>query len=206
MLQIIEHPLIKHKMTMIRDVNCSTKVFREVTEEISALMVYEITRNLKLRMVSIQTPIAQATGYELDQDIVIIPILRAGLGMVQGIQNLIPSVKIAHIGMYRDPETLIPHVYYAKFPENISQAKVFILDPLLATGGSIATAITHIKSKGVHDISVVSMIGVQEGIQRIKKEHPEITIYLAALDEKLNDHAYIVPGLGDAGDRLFGTK
>lgn len=206
MYQVIEHPLIKHKITMLRDKTCSTKMFREVTDEISALMVYEISRDLKLKEKEIETPIAKTIGYELSQEIVIVPILRAGLGMTQGIQNLIPSLKVAHIGMYRDHDTHIPHVYYAKFPENIKHAKVFILDPLLATGGSVEVAIDKLKEQGATDITVVSIIGVMEGINRIKEKHPEITIYLGSLDDRLNENAYIVPGVGDAGDRLFGTK
>ncbi|MCF7930260.1 MAG: uracil phosphoribosyltransferase [Acholeplasmataceae bacterium] len=206
MYQVIEHPLIKHKITMLRDKTCSTKMFREVTDEISALMVYEISRDLKLKEKEIETPIAKTIGYELSQEIVIVPILRAGLGMTQGIQNLIPSLKVAHIGMYRDHDTHIPHVYYAKFPENIKHAKVFILDPLLATGGSVEVAIDKLKEQGAKDITVVSIIGVMEGINRIKEKHPEIMIYLGSLDERLNENAYIVPGVGDAGDRLFDTK
>jgi uracil phosphoribosyltransferase len=205
-LHVIDHPLIKHKITMIRDLHCGTKQFREIVEEISALMVYEITRTLELTEIEIETPIAKTTGYVLKKPIVIVPILRAGLGMTQGIQHLIPSLKVAHIGMYRDKETLLPQLYYAKFPEGIELSKTFILDPLLATGGSIVEAISQLKKRGVKDITVLSIIGVMEGVNRILSLHPEVEIYLGNLDEKLNDHAYIVPGLGDAGDRLFGTK
>jgi len=204
--QVFNHPLMKHKMTIIRDKNCGTKMFREVIEELTALMVYEISRDLELVEVEIETPIAKATGYQMVKDIVIVPILRAGLGMTQGIQNLIPSVKIAHIGMFRNPDTLLPEIYYAKFPNNIQNAKTYILDPLLATGGSVLAAIELLKAKNVKDISVLSIIGVDAGIQKILNKYPDIQIYLISKDEKLNDHAYIVPGLGDAGDRLFGTK
>jgi uracil phosphoribosyltransferase len=204
--QVFNHPLMKHKMTIIRNKDCGTKMFREVVEELSALMVYEISRELPLQTIDVETPIAKTIGYELAQDIVVVPILRAGLGMTQGIQNLIPSLKIAHVGMYRDPDTLVPHVYYAKFPGNISSAKTFILDPLLATGGSVLKTIEFLKEKGVKDITVLSIIGVMQGVNKILNEHPDVNIYLISLDEKLNDHAYIVPGLGDAGDRLFGTK
>ncbi len=205
-LHVIDHPLIKHKITMIRDQQCGTKQFREIVEEISALMVYEITRTLELSEIEVITPIAKTIGYTLKKPIVIVPILRAGLGMTQGIQHLIPSLKVAHIGMYRDKDTLKPQLYYAKFPEGIEYSKTFILDPLLATGGSIEAAIVQLKKRGVKDITVLSIIGVMEGVNHILSLHPDVEIYLGNLDEKLNDHAYIVPGLGDAGDRLFGTK
>lgn len=203
---VFNHPLIKHKLTMIRDENCGTKMFREIVEEISALMVYEMSRDFELNEINIKTPIASAIGYQLKHDVVIVPILRAGLGMTNGISNLIPSLKIAHVGMYRDPETLEPKVYYKKFPQTIKSAKVIILDPLLATGGSVIKTIDILKEEGVKDIVVLSLIGVKYGLDQIENKHPEIKIYLAALDERLNDHAYIIPGLGDAGDRLFGTK
>jgi uracil phosphoribosyltransferase len=203
---VFNHPLIKHKLTLIRDENCGTKMFREIVEEISALMVYEMSRDFELIEVEVKTPIAKTTGYQLKQDVVIVPILRAGLGMTNGISNLIPSLKIAHVGMYRDPETLEPKVYYKKFPANIKTSKVIILDPLLATGGSINKTIDILKEQGVKDIMVLSIIGVKYGIDQILGKHKDVSIFLAALDERLNDHAYIVPGLGDAGDRLFGTK
>ncbi|MDY0075338.1 MAG: uracil phosphoribosyltransferase [Acholeplasmataceae bacterium] len=204
--QMFNHPLMKHKLTMIRDTDCSSKMFREVVTELSGLMVYEISRELKLVEKEVETPIATTIGYQLKDEIVLVPILRAGLGMVDGIQSLIPSVKIAHIGMFRDPDTLLPTVYYAKFPKEIDQAKVYILDPLLATGGSVLEAIRKLRSAGVKDITVLSLIGVMEGINKILHEEPTVKIYLIQIDDKLNDHAYIVPGLGDAGDRLFGTK
>lgn len=203
---VFNHPLMHHKITMIRDLNCGTKMFREVVEELTGLMVYEISRDLSLNEVEVTTPIAKTKGYMLSQEIVVVPILRAGLGMVSGIQNMIPSIKVAHVGMYRDKETLLPHLYYAKFPEGIETSKVYILDPLLATGGSILATIEILKKKGVKDITVLSIIGVMEGIHKILEQHPDVYIYLIQLDEKLNEHAYIVPGLGDAGDRLFGTK
>jgi uracil phosphoribosyltransferase len=191
---------------MIRDENCGTKMFREIVEEISALMVYEMSRDFELIEVDVKTPIAETTGYQLKQDVVIVPILRAGLGMTNGISNLIPSLKIAHVGMYRDPETLEPKVYYKKFPANIKTSKVIILDPLLATGGSINKTIDILKEQGVKDIMVLSIIGVKYGVDQILSKHKDVSIFLASLDERLNDHAYIFPGLGDAGDRLFGTK
>lgn len=203
---MFNHPLMKHKLTMIRDKDCSSKMFREVVTELSGLMVYEISRELKLVEKEVVTPIATTIGYQLKDEIVLVPILRAGLGMVDGIQSLIPSVKIAHIGMFRNSDTLLPTVYYAKFPKEIDQAKVYILDPLLATGGSVLEAIRKLRSVGVKDITVLSLIGVMEGINKILHEEPAVQIYLIQIDDKLNDHAYIVPGLGDAGDRLFGTK
>lgn len=205
-LHVFKHPLMKHKMSIIRDKDCGTKMFREVVEELSALMVYEISRDFALSSFDIETPIAKTKGFQLKDDIVLVPILRAGLGMTQGIQNLIPSSKVAHVGMYRDPLTLEPKVYYAKYPSNISESKCFILDPLLATGGSVLKTIDYLKEQKVTDITVLSIIGVEQGVQRILGKYPNIDIYLINLDEKLNDHAYIVPGLGDAGDRLFGTK
>ena len=205
-LHVFNHPLMKHKLTIIRDQSCGTKMFREIVEELSALMVYEISRDLSLKEIEIETPMAKTIGYQLIKDIVIVPILRAGLGMTQGIQNLIPSLKIAHVGMYRDPNTLVPQVYYAKFPPNMKDAMTYILDPLLATGGSILKTIEFLKEKGVEEIKVLSLIGVQEGVDKILSKHPDVDIYLISLDHHLNDHAYIIPGLGDAGDRLFGTK
>lgn len=205
-LHVFKHPLMKHKMSIIRDKDCGTKMFREVMEELSALMVYEISRDFELKTKEIETPISKTIGYELAKDIVIVPILRAGLGMTQGIQNLIPSVKVAHVGMYRDHDTLEPNVYYAKYPQNIKDSKCFILDPLLATGGSISKAIEFLIEQNVTDITVLSIIGVQVGVDKILNKYPDIDIYLISLDEKLNENAYIVPGLGDAGDRLFGTK
>ncbi len=205
-LHVFKHPLMKHKMSIIRDKNCGTKMFRDFVEELSALMVYEISRDFELSSFDIETPIAKTKGFQLKDNIVLVPILRAGLGMTQGIQNLIPSSKVAHVGMYRDPQTLEPKVYYAKYPNNISESKCFILDPLLATGGSVLKTIDYLKEQKVSDITVLSIIGVEQGVQRILDKYPNIDIYLINLDEKLNDHAYIVPGLGDAGDRLFGTK
>lgn len=205
-LHVFKHPLMKHKMTIIRDKNCSTKMFREVVEELSALMVYEVSRDFELKTIDIETPICKTKGYEIVKDIVLVPILRAGLGMTQGIQNLIPSVKIAHVGMYRDHDTLEPNVYYAKYPQTIKDSKCFILDPLLATGGSVSKAIEFLVKQGITDITVLSIISVQTGVDRILKTYPNVEIYLINLDEKLNEDAYIIPGLGDAGDRLFGTK
>jgi uracil phosphoribosyltransferase len=197
---------MKHKMSIIRDKECGTKMFREVMEELSALMVYEISRDFELKTKEIETPISKTIGYELLKEIVVVPILRAGLGMTQGIQNLIPSVKVAHVGMYRDHDTLEPNVYYAKYPQNIKNSKCFVLDPLLATGGSVSKTIEFLIEQGVKDITVLSIIGVQVGVDKILNKYPDIDIYLISLDDKLNENAYIVPGLGDAGDRLFGTK
>jgi uracil phosphoribosyltransferase len=204
--QEIKHPLLRHKLTIIRNKSCGTKMFREVMEEISALLVYEITRDLSLKTIEVETPMTKTQGFELDQDIVLVPILRAGLGMVNGIQDLIPSAKVAHVGMYRDKDTLLPNVYYSKYPDLISKAKVFVLDPLLATGGSILETIKHLKQLGVDSITVVSVIAVMDGIDKILNAYEDVDIYVAQIDEYLNDHAYILPGLGDAGDRLFGTK
>lgn len=204
--QIIEHALLKHKITLIRNKDLDTKSFREIVNEISMLMAYDITRNLPLTQVEVETPLVKTTGEVLKEDILIVPVLRAGLGMVEGMHNLIPTAKIAHVGMYRDPETLEPKVYYEKYPKESGSMKAFILDPLLATGGSVLAAIDALKRQGVNDISVVSIIGVNEGLDKIHAKYPDINIYLASLDEKLNEKAYIEPGLGDAGDRLFGTK
>lgn len=206
MLHLLDHPLIKHKLTIMRRKETGTKDFRQNLDEIGGLMVYEIAKNFPLREVPIETPMGQATGYELDKPVVLVPILRAGLGMVDGIQAIIPTAKIGHVGLYRDEETLEPHAYYAKFPPNVANAKVFVVDPMLATGGSATAAINFVKKAGATDITLVCLVGVQEGIDAVEKAHPDVDIYLAAKDEKLNEIGYIVPGLGDAGDRIFGTK
>ncbi len=206
MLHVLNHPLITHKLTTMRKIETGTKDFRQYLDEIASLMAYEITKDLPLRPVNIETPMGKTVGYEMAQDVVLVPILRAGLGMVDGIQNMIPTAKVGHIGLYRDEETLEPHQYYAKFPKNIAQSIVLILDPMLATGGSAKAAIDMVKKTGATNIKLINLVGVQEGIDVIEKAHPDVDIYLAAKDEKLNEIGYIVPGLGDAGDRIFGTK
>ena len=206
MLKVLEHPLITHKLTQMRRKECGTKDFRANLDEIAGLMAYEISRDLPLRTVDIETPVSPYTTKELAKDIVLVPILRAGLGMVNGIANLIPTVKIAHIGLYRDEETLEPHTYFEKYPKNVKDAVVMIVDPMLATGGSATAAIDMVKKQGAKNIRLVCLVGAPEGVKAVEEAHPEVDIYLAALDEKLNEHGYIVPGLGDAGDRIFGTK
>ena len=206
MLKVLEHPLITHKLTQMRRKECGTKDFRANLDEIAGLMAYEISRDLPLRTVDIETPVSPYTTKELAKDIVLVPILRAGLGMVNGIANLIPTVKIAHIGLYRDEETLEPHTYFEKYPKNVKDAVVMIVDPMLATGGSANAAIDMAKKQGAKNIRLVCLVGAPEGVKAVEEAHPEVDIYLAALDEKLNEHGYIVPGLGDAGDRIFGTK
>ena len=206
MLKVLEHPMIMHKLTQIRRKECGTKDFRANLDEIAGLMAYEISRDLHLRTVDIETPVSPYTTKELAKDIVLVPILRAGLGMVNGIANLIPTVKIAHIGLYRDEETLEPHTYFEKYPKNVKDAVVMIVDPMLATGGSAIAAIDMVKKQGAKNIRLVCLVGAPEGVRAVEEAHPEVDIYLAALDEKLNEKGYIVPGLGAAGDRIFGTK
>lgn len=203
---ILKHPLIDHKLTIIRNKETKTKEFRETVSEIAALLTYEITRSLSLKEKVIETPVSKTLGYELKDEIVIVPILRAGLGMVDGIHNLIPSAKIGHIGLYRDEETLEAKEYYAKFPLEIENSIVLLIDPMLATGNSTIKAIEILKEKKAKEIIFVGLVGSPEGVEKLQKAYPETKIYLAALDEKLNENGYIVPGLGDAGDRLFGTK
>lgn len=203
---VLDHPLIDHKMAIIRDLNTDTKKFRENVNEIGGLVTYEITRDLQTKEVEVQTPIQKTVCRVLAKDVVVVPILRAGLGMVDGIQMIIPTAKVGHIGMYRDEETLEPHEYYAKFPEEIKTGTVLVVDPMLATGGSANMAIDAVKKRGAKDIRFVGLVGCPEGVAAIQKQHPDVDIYLAALDEKLNEVGYIVPGLGDCGDRLFGTK
>ncbi len=206
-VHIFNHPLIQHKLGMMRDKSTGTKEFRELLDEISMLMVFEVTRDLPTEEVEVETPIGKTKISVLaGMPIGIIPILRAGLGMVNGIQRLIPNSKVGHIGLYRDPETLEPVEYYCKLPSDAQNRYLFVLDPMLATGGSASAAIDFIKQRGCTNISLVSIIAAPEGIERMRKDHPDVNIYVAAKDEKLNDHGYIIPGLGDAGDRLFGTK
>jgi len=206
-LVVMDHPLIQHKISLIRDKSTGTKDFRELVEEIAMLMAYEVTRDLPLKEVEIETPIAKAkTRVISGKTIGIVPILRAGLGMVNGILSLLPAAKVGHIGLYRDPETLQPVEYYCKLPADAAERDLIILDPMLATGGSACDAITLLKKHGVTSIKLVCLIAAPEGIAAVQKAHDDVDIYVAAVDECLNDHGYIVPGLGDAGDRLFGTK
>ena len=205
-LVIFNHPLMHHKLSIIRDEKTGTKDFRETVSEIGMLMAYEITRDLPTNKVDVKTPIGIAHCEQLKKEVVIVPILRAGLGMVDGITKLIPTAKVGHVGLYRDKKTLEPHEYYAKFPPCITEASVLVVDPMLATGGSACHAIDVLKKRGVTDIVYVGLVGAPEGVARLQKEHPDVDIFLAALDEKLNENCYIVPGLGDCGDRLFGTK
>lgn len=202
---VLDHALIKHKLTIMRDKNTSTYIFKQNLDEIAKLMAYEVTRNVPLKDKEIETPVCPTIGKEINQQIVLVPILRAGIGLVDGFRDIIPTAKIGHIGMYRDEETLIPHEYYARFPSGIEDSLVIVVDPMLATGGSASMAIQNIKDRGAKNILLVCLVGAPEGVALIEKEHPDVDITLAALDEKLNENGYIVPGLGDAGDRLFGT-
>lgn len=206
MLKVLNHPLITHKLTQMRKITTGTKDFRENLDEIAGLMAYEISRDLPVHTIDIVTPVAPTQAQELAKDIVLVPILRAGLGMVNGIRDLIPTAKVGHIGLYRDEQTLEPHEYFAKFPSNMPDAVVMVLDPMLATGGSASAAVTMLKKRNAKMIKLVCLVGAPEGVKRMQEDHPDVDIYLAALDEKLNEHGYIVPGLGDAGDRIFGTK
>ena len=203
---VMNHPLISHKLSILRHKDTKSKDFRELLNEIASLMTFDICRDLKTKEVLVDTPICTAKCEQLDKDIIIVPILRAGLGMVEGILQLIPTAKVGHIGLYRDEETHEPCEYYAKFPNGLNEATVFVLDPMLATGGSAAAAITMIKKRGAQDIRYIGLVGAPEGVEKLRNAHPDVDIYLAALDEKLNENCYIVPGLGDCGDRLFGTK
>ncbi len=208
--QVVDHPLIQHKLTLIRDKNASTKVFREVTNEIAMLMAYEITRDLPLEDIEIETPLTKTVQKQIaGKKLAIVPILRAGLGMVDGILSLIPAARVGHIGMYRDPETLEAVEYFAKFPLDIEERQVFVVDPMLATGVSAIAALTQLVNKyqvPQDHITFVSLVAAPEGVKALQDAFPEVDLYTAALDEKLNDHGYILPGLGDAGDRIFGTK
>ncbi len=205
-LTITNHPLILHKLSMIRDQRTNPKEFRELVSEVASLMTFEMASNLKTKEVKVQTPICETTCHVLDKDIILVPILRAGLGMVEGISSLIPTAKIGHIGLYRDEETLKPKEYYAKFPDNLPIATVIVLDPMLATGGSAIAAIDMVKNRGAKDIRFIGLVGCPEGVSALQMAHPDVDIYLAACDSHLNEVGYIVPGLGDCGDRLFGTK
>lgn len=205
MLKLINHPLITHKLTLIRRKETGTRDFRQNLSEIAGLMAYEITRDLPLREVVINTPLSSCNTSELSREIILVPVLRAGLGMVDGITALITTARVGHIGLVRDHETLAPIEYYAKFPSDISGAVVMVLDPMLATGGSASAAISAVKKRGAMTIRLVCIVGAPEGVARVERDHPDVDIYLSALDTHLDGNGYIVPGLGDAGDRLFGT-
>ncbi len=204
---IYDHPLIQHKISLMRDKRTTTKEFRELVSEVSMLMAYEVTRDVPLKEIEIETPVAIArTKVLAGKKMALVPILRAGLGMVDGMLNLMPMAKVGHIGLYRDPVTLEPVEYYCKLPEDASDRDLVVLDPMLATGGSASAAVRFLKEKGIQNIKFMCLIAAPEGVRRLHNDHPDVPIFCAALDERLNDHAYIVPGLGDAGDRLFGTK
>lgn len=206
-LYVMDHPLIKHKLTFIRDKNTGSKSFRELVKEVAMLMGYEVTRNLELEEIEIETPVSKTKSQVISgKKLGIVPILRAGLGMVEGMLSLLPAAKVGHVGLYRDPETLEPVEYYCKLPSDVEEREFIVTDPMLATGGSAIAAIAALKKRGVKNIRLMCLIAAPEGIKLVQETHPDVDIYLAELDEKLNEHAYIVPGLGDAGDRLFGTK
>ena len=206
-VNVIDHPLIQHKLTMMRKKTTGTKDFRELLEEISMLMTYEITRDFPLKDVEIETPVAKCVGKELadTRKVCVVPILRAGLGLQSGVVNMVPAAKIGHIGLYRDPETLKPVEYYCKMPSDIAERTMLVVDPMLATGGSAAAALTMLKEKGAKKLILMCLVAAPEGVKVINDEHPDVPVYVASVDEKLNEHGYIVPGLGDAGDRIFGT-
>jgi len=205
--EVLNHPLIQHKLTIIREKQCGTKVFREMVNEISTLMAYEVSRDMPLEDIEIETPICKTTQKTLaGKKVAIVPILRAGLGMVDGVLNMIPAAKVGHVGMYRDEKTLKPVEYFVKLPSDISQRQLFVVDPMLATGGSAIMAMDMLKKRGASNIKFMCLVAAPEGVKALREAHPDIDIYTAALDDHLNEDGYIVPGLGDAGDRLFGTK
>lgn len=205
--QVLDHPLIQHKLSIIRDKNCGTREFRQCVNEIAELMVYEVSRDMPLEDVEVETPITKATTKRLaGKKVVVVPILRAGIGMVDGILELIPAAKVGHIGMYRDEETLQPHEYFVKMPDDLENREMIIVDPMLATGGSAIMAVDALKKRGAKSIKFVCLVAAPEGVKAFREAHPDVGIYSASLDEYLNEDGYIVPGLGDAGDRLFGTK
>ena len=206
-VKVIDHPLIQHKLTLIRDIRTGTKDFRELLEEIAMLMAYELTRDLPLEEIEVETPVAKCRARVLaGKKISVVPILRAGLGMVSGVLRLIPAAKVGHIGVYRDPQTLKPVEYYCKLPPDVSEREVIVIDPMLATGGSSVAAIDMLKRGGAKQIKLMCLVAAPEGVKIVNDAHPDVEIYTAAVDECQNDHGYIVPGLGDAGDRIFGTK
>ncbi len=204
---VFDHPLIQHKLSVMREKDTSVKEFRELVSEVATLMCYEVTRDLPLEEVEIETPVSKTTVRRIaGKKLAIVPILRAGLGMVDGMLTMIPNAKVGHIGLYRDPDSLLPVKYYCKMPKDIAERDVIVVDPMLATGGSASAAITFIKEYGCKHIKLMSIIGAPEGAAKVQADHPDVDIFIAAMDERLNDHGYIVPGLGDAGDRIFGTK
>ena len=206
MLEVLNHPLITHKLTQMRKTKTGTKDFRENLDEIAELMAYEVCRDLPVQPVEIETPVAPCVGYELSKEVIIVPILRAGIGLLDGIRRLVPTAKVGFIGLYRDEETLEPHEYFAKFPKGLEDAVVMVVDPMLATGGSAVAALDAIKARGAKNIKLVCLVGVPEGVKAVQTAHPDVDIYLAAMDDHLKERGYIVPGLGDAGDRIFCTK
>jgi len=206
-VHVVDHPLVQHKLTLMRQIECSTKDFRQLLGEIAMLMTYEVTRDLPLQEIEIETPITRCKSKLIaGRKLGIIPILRAGLGMVDGVLSIVPSAKVGHIGLYRDPDTHMPVEYYCKLPYDINERELIVVDPMLATGGSAVAAIDFIKQRGCKKITMMALVGCPEGIAALQAAHPDVDIYIAAIDEKLNENKYIVPGLGDAGDRLFGTK
>ena len=206
-VHVVDHPLVQHKLTLMRQTDCSTKDFRQLLEEISMLMAYEVTRTLPLKEIEIDTPVAHCKSKIIaGKKLGIVPILRAGLGMVDGVMNIVPSAKVGHIGLYRDPETHNPVEYYCKLPADVDVRDLIVVDPMLATGGSAIAAIDFIKARGGKNITMMCLVGCPEGVQALQEAHPDVDLYIAAIDDHLNEHKYIVPGLGDAGDRLFGTK
>lgn len=206
-VHVVDHPLVQHKLTLMRDKNCGTKDFRQLLEEISMLMAYEVTRELPLKEIEIETPVAKCTSKVIaGKKLGIVPILRAGLGMVDGVMRLVPAARVGHIGLYRDPETHMPVEYYCKLPTDVAERDLIVVDPMLATGGSSIAAINFIKKRGCKSITLMCLVGCPEGVKALQEAHPDVNLYIAAIDEKLNESKYIIPGLGDAGDRLFGTK
>ncbi len=206
-VHVLDHPLIQHKLSYIRDINTGTKEFRELVDEVGMLMAYEVSRDLELQDVTIDTPVTRMTAKRLSgKKVAVVPILRAGLGMTDSVLKMIPAARVGHIGLYRDPETLQPVEYFAKLPQDIKERDFIVVDPMLATGGSAIEAINSLKKRGATKIRFMCLIAAPEGVKLLEEAHPDVDIYIAALDEKLDDHGYIVPGLGDAGDRLFGTK
>ena len=205
-VHVVDHPLVQHKLTLMRDKNCGTKDFRQLLEEISMLMAYEVTRELPLKEIEIETPVAKCTSKVIaGKKLGIVPILRAGLGMVDGVMRLVPAARVGHIGLYRDPETHMPVEYYCKLPTDVAERDLIVVDPMLATGGSSIAAINFIKKRGCKSITLMCLVGCPEGVKALQEAHPDVNLYIAAIDEKLNESKYIIPGLGDAGDRLFGT-
>lgn len=206
-VHVVDHPLVQHKLTLMRQKECGTKDFRQLLEEISMLMGYEVTRELPLTEIEIETPMAKCKSKVIaGKKLGVVPILRAGLGMVDGILNLVPAAKVGHIGLYRDPETHLPVEYYCKLPKDVAERDLIVVDPMLATGGSSVAAINFIKQRGCKSITLMCLVGCPEGVRAVQAAHPDVDIYIAAIDERLNENKYIVPGLGDAGDRLYGTK